>query len=200
MLLIPHPPYGAPKQPDLSRRQFLKGSAAAAALLALSPLLARPAYAALLQAPVRSLALTNLHTGESCALNYWENGAYVPQALQALNQVLRDHRSNQSRPMDTALFDLLHVLHARLETDAPFQVISGYRSPESNAAMHAHSSGVAGKSLHMEGKAMDIRVAGRSLVAVHNTALAMGLGGVGYYPSSDFVHVDTGRVRRWAGA
>jgi uncharacterized protein YcbK (DUF882 family) len=102
--------------------------------------------------------------------------------------------------MDPALLDLLAALHGRLETNAPFQVISGYRSPESNAAMHANSSGVAKKSMHMEGKAMDIRVAGRELKLVHATALNMGLGGVGYYPSSNFVHVDTGRVRQWQGA
>ncbi len=184
----------------VSRRQFLRAGLMAAAGLALTPILTRPAYAALAASPARNIALTNLHTGEACALTYWENGAYVPQALATINQVLRDHRTNAVHPIDPALLDLLAALHGRLETNAPFQVISGYRSPESNAAMHARSSGVASHSLHMEGKAMDIRVAGRALTSVHNTALAMGLGGVGYYPTSDFVHVDTGRVRQWQGA
>jgi uncharacterized protein YcbK (DUF882 family) len=184
----------------VSRRQFLRAGLLAAAGLALTPMLTRPAYAALAASPVRTIALTNLHTGEACALSYWENGAYVPQALATIDRVLRDHRTNGIHPIDPSLLDLLAALHGRLETNAPFQVISGYRSPESNAAMHTRSSGVARRSLHTEGKAMDIRVAGRALTSVHNTALAMGLGGVGYYPTSDFVHVDTGRVRQWQGA
>lgn len=191
-----------PARPEimLSRRQFLRAGLVAASAAALVPLLASPAYAALAGAPARNLALANLHTGESCALTYWENGAYVPSALARINQVLRDHRNNEVHPIDPSLLDLLTALHGRLETRAPFEVISGYRSPTSNAAMHAHSAGVASKSLHMQGKAMDIRVMGRALTSVHATALAMGLGGVGYYPSSDFVHVDTGRVRHWQGA
>ena len=178
-----------------SRRRFLLGGLAGAAMLACSP-----ALAAFAQAPARRIGLVNLHTSETCHLTYWENGAYVTEALAEINRVLRDHRTNEMHPMDPALLDLLTALHGQLGTHAPYQVISGYRSPASNAAMHARSSGVASKSLHMEGKAMDIRVAGRALADVHRTALAMGLGGVGYYPSSDFVHVDTGRVRQWVGA
>lgn len=185
---------------SLSRRQFLKAGLAAATCVALSPLLTGPARAAMLLSPARTLAFTNLHTGESCALAYWEQGVYVPEALATINRVLRDHRTDEQHPIDVALLDLLTALQGRLETNAPFEVISGYRSPASNAAMHAHSSGVANKSLHMEGKAIDIRMPGRSLSRIHDTALAMGVGGVGYYPSSDFVHVDTGRVRQWQGA
>lgn len=169
-------------------------------LLALSPALAHPAYAALRTAPVRRIALNNIHTGEQLVTTYWENGTYLPQAMTAVNQLLRDHRTGKAHPMDPALLDLLAALHQRLETTAPFDVISGYRSPETNEALHAKSGGVAKHSLHMEGKAMDIRVGNRALSAVHNTALVMGLGGVGYYPTSDFVHVDTGRVRQWQGA
>ncbi len=171
-----------------------------AAFLALSTALPAAARAALAAQPARRLALANLHTGESCALTYWEHGAYIPGALTTIRHVLRDHRNNEEHAIDPALLDLLGVLHARLETNAPYEVISGYRSPASNAAMHEHSAGVASHSLHMQGKAIDIRVAGRALGSVHNTALVMGLGGVGYYPSSDFVHVDTGRVRQWQGA
>ena len=184
---------------ELSRRQFLKAGMAAAGGIALSSLISGPARAAMLLAPARTIAFNNLHTGETCALTYWEQGRYLPQALATINHVLRDHRTDETHPMDPALLDLLAALHTHLDTTAPFEVISGYRSPQSNAAMHAHSDGVANKSLHMEGKATDIRLANRSLVAVHTTALAMGLGGVGYYPTSNFVHVDTGRVRQWQG-
>ena len=184
----------------LDRRSLLKAGLGLGAAVAMSGLLPRAAMAALLAQPSRALALNNLHTGESCALTYWENGAYVPGALATINHVLRDHRNNEEHAMDPALLDLLSVLHAKLETNQPYHIISGYRSPESNAAMHARSTGVASHSMHMEGKASDIRVAGRALVQVHATALAMGLGGVGYYPTSDFVHVDTGRVRQWQGA
>ncbi|MES2983746.1 MAG: DUF882 domain-containing protein [Pseudomonadota bacterium] len=184
----------------MSRRAFIAKGLGGAALLMAAPHFISTAQAALLHSPARRIALNNLHTGETCALTYWEDGDYLPEAMATINRVLRDHRTNETHPIDPALMDLLAALHQRLETRQPFEVISGYRSPASNAAMHAQSSGVAGKSLHMEGKAMDLRVADRALTAVHATSVAMGLGGVGYYPSSDFVHVDTGRVRRWSGA
>lgn len=184
-----------------SRRRFLAQGLAGASLLMLAPGFMRSAAAAeFLVAPARKIALLNLHTGEECALTYWEKGSYVPEALTTINRLLRDHRNNAEHPMDVALLDLLTALHGKLETQAPYEVISGYRSPESNNAMHARSNGVARHSMHMEGKAMDIRVPGRALTAVHSTALAMGLGGVGYYPTSNFVHVDTGRVRQWMGS
>ncbi len=184
----------------LNRRQFLKLGGLAASTLALGLLLPPAALAALKAQPVRRIALTNLHTGEACALAYWEQGAYIPEALATIRGVLRDHRNNETHPIDPALLDLLAVLKGHLATTEPYEVISGYRSPESNAAMHARSGGVAKKSLHMEGKATDIRVPGRALAQVHATSLAMGMGGVGYYPTSDFVHVDTGAVRQWRGA
>lgn len=184
----------------ISRRQLLRAGLGVGAGLVVSSMLPRAAYAALTAMPARSIALSNIHTGEACAVTYFEQGRYVPEAVATLNHVLRDHRNNAQHPIDVALFDLLSALHGRLETNQPFEVISGYRSPESNAAMHARSSGVAKHSLHMEGKAMDIRVAGRELTLIHRTALQMELGGVGYYPDSNFVHVDTGRVRQWVGA
>lgn len=184
----------------VGRRQLLKAGATGIALLALAPLMVRPAYASLLSSEVRKLSLTNMHTGEACALTYWEDGDYITEALEQANHLLRDHRNNEVHAIDPALLDLLAALHGKLETNQPFQVISGYRSPASNALLHARSSGVATKSLHMVGKAMDIRIQGRGLAEVHRTAIAMGLGGVGYYPSSNFVHVDTGRVRQWAGS
>jgi uncharacterized protein YcbK (DUF882 family) len=148
----------------------------------------------------RTVAFHNLHTGESLTAAYWEGGGYVPDALAAVNHVLRDFRTGDVHPIDPRLLDLLQTLSAQVETGGPFQVISGYRSPATNAMLHAHSDGVAKSSLHMQGMAIDIRLADVALDRLHGAALALGRGGVGYYPESDFVHVDVGRVRRWGGA
>ena len=156
-----------------------------------------PAFANLIDSEVRSLAFDNLHTGERLKLDYWVHGAYVPDALASINHVLRDFRTGDVRAIEPKLLDLLVAIRQVLDTTAPYAVISGYRSPNTNAQLHEASSGVASQSLHMKGMAIDIRVPGRSLAVVHKTALAMRAGGVGYYPKSDFVHVDVGRVRRW---
>jgi uncharacterized protein YcbK (DUF882 family) len=149
----------------------------------------------------RRLALHNLHTDERIDAVYWENGQYVPDAVQAMNKVLRDHRSGEVYAMDRNLYDLLDSLAAKVETRQPFQVISGYRSAASNAKLSAASKGkqVADHSLHVKGQAMDIRVEGDNLRHLQKAALSLGKGGVGYYPVSNFVHVDTGRVRTWQG-
>lgn len=145
----------------------------------------------------KQLSFLNLHTGEALRVAYAENGALVPEALREINWTLRDHRTGETHDMSVGLLDLLYDLRAQLETSAPFHVISGYRSPQSNAALHEASSGVATRSLHMSGMAIDIRVPGVALETLHAAALAMRRGGVGFYPSSDFVHVDVGRVRSW---
>jgi uncharacterized protein YcbK (DUF882 family) len=145
----------------------------------------------------RSLSFYNLHTGESLKRTYFEDGDYVPEALHEINYVLRDFRTGQVKTIDPRLLDLLVGIHRNLETSKPFDVISGYRSPATNAMLHARSEGVAVHSLHIQGKAIDIRVPGRALVALRRTAMSLRGGGVGYYPHSDFVHVDTGRVRYW---
>ena len=147
----------------------------------------------------RRLAFDNLHTGERLDVAYWENGAYVPQALAAVNHVLRDHRNNEVHVIEPRLLDLLTALSHRLEAGPKFEVISGYRSPASNALLHAQSGEVAQGSLHMVGEAIDIRMAGLNIAYLHDAALGLDMGGVGYYPESDFVHVDVGRVRRWSG-
>lgn len=173
----------------LGRRHFL--AAAGASLL-----LPRPALA---ETGPRSLTFDNIHTGEKLRVEYWQDGRYLPDALAEVNHVLRDFRTGETHPIAPGLLDLLVALRARLETAEPVSVISGYRSPVTNALLrseHEHS-GVATKSLHMQGMAIDIRIAGRSLAAIHNTALSLRGGGVGYYPASDFVHVDVGRVRTW---
>jgi uncharacterized protein YcbK (DUF882 family) len=177
----------------VTRRDLIKTTLAAAAV-SLVPSFARASLAA---APARSLQFYNTHTAESLKTVYWENGSYIPEALGSINHILRDFRTNTVKPIDPRLLDLLASLHNRLDSNTPFEIISGYRSPQTNAALHARSSGVASHSMHIEGKAIDIRLTDKPLAMLHNAALAMNAGGVGYYPGSDFVHVDTGRVRHW---
>lgn len=147
----------------------------------------------------RTLGFFNTHTNEILKATYWRDGAYDKGAIKDINQILRDHRSGEVYGMDLPLLDLLVDLHRRAESKKPFEIISGYRSPQSNATLASASGGVAKKSLHMQGKAIDIRLRDVKLKELRETALAMKLGGVGYYPKSDFVHVDTGRVRQWGG-
>jgi uncharacterized protein YcbK (DUF882 family) len=149
------------------------------------------------QNAVRRISLLNLHTDERCSVVYKEAGAVIPDALGEVNRVLRDFRTGDVHPIDTRLLDMLADLSVEMETTQPFHIISGYRSPKTNSMLHEKSDGVATRSLHMDGKAVDIRLPGRSLAKVRDAALAMRRGGVGYYAKSDFVHVDTGRVRRW---
>jgi len=148
---------------------------------------------------VRRVTLHNLHTGDKFDEVYWEKGRYVPDALAAAQHALRDWRNGEEHFMDPKLFDVLHGISQKLETRQPFQIISGYRSPQSNAMMHARSSGVAEHSQHMEGKASDIRIEGVDLNNLHKAALSLKAGGVGLYPVSNFVHVDVARVRTWQG-
>ena len=146
---------------------------------------------------VRELSFLNLHTGEKLRAPYWENGAYEKDALSEIAQVLRDHRSNEVHPIDVRLLDLVHQLTDTLDYQGPVHVISGYRSPASNKMLRQRSGGVAKRSFHMSGKAIDLRLDGVPLRRVQKAALAMKGGGVGYYGKSRFVHLDIGRVRRW---
>jgi uncharacterized protein YcbK (DUF882 family) len=148
----------------------------------------------------RRLQVLNLHTGEKLKATFFEQGRYLPDALAAFDHVLRDHRTGEARRIAPGLLDLVSRLGAQFGSDREIQVISGYRSPATNGALHRASSGVATHSLHMEGEAMDIRIAGVDLSRLRDAALADRTGGVGYYPSSRFVHVDVGRVRRWQGS
>jgi len=175
----------------MNRRTLLKIGGGAGVALAF----AQPAFAT---APsVRRLSFINTHTGDTFADAYFENGAYVPEAMAAINHVMRDHRSGETHEIDPRLLDQLTDLRDVVGASAPYQIISGYRSPVTNAALHDASSGVATRSLHMEGRAIDIRVRGVELTSLRDAALGMQRGGVGFYPGSDFIHVDTGRVRRW---
>jgi uncharacterized protein YcbK (DUF882 family) len=150
-------------------------------------------------APVRKIALHNLHTEERLETVYFEDGRYIPEAMYGLKRVLRDYRNGEQHEIDAGLIDLLDTVRARTGTRQPFQVISGYRSPATNAMLHEESehSGVAVHSLHMQGEAIDIRLADVALDHLRNAAFALQRGGVGYYPASDFVHVDVGDVRHW---
>lgn len=169
----------------LTRRHFV-------AALAGSPLIAQAR-----SAEPRALAFSHLHTGERLEVEYFSGGSYLPDALGAVNRVLRDFRSGDVGIIDPALLDLLHALRAQTRSERPFEIISGYRSPATNRMLHERSSGVATKSLHMSGQAIDIRLADVPLASLRNAALSLGRGGVGFYPGSNFVHVDTGRVRAW---
>ncbi|HUJ47236.1 MAG TPA: DUF882 domain-containing protein [Rhizomicrobium sp.] len=174
------------------RRQVL-GAAGAVACAGI----ASPAIANIGKANVRTLALNNLHTGERAKIDYWADSTYLPDALKEIDHLLRDYHNNEVHTIEPKLLDLVNLLHQRVGSAAEVQVISGYRSPATNAAMHEHSAGVAAHSLHMKGMAMDIRLGDVALDRLHAAAMAMRAGGVGYYPASDFVHVDVGRVRYW---
>ena len=184
-----------------NRRRFLQLGLGASTALALPnafagrspPSIAQPATAE----AERKLSLLNLHTGEHLHATYWAEGQYQSSELKAINHVLRDHRTGDAYHMDNDLLNLLHVLHQKMDSKKEFQVISGYRSPKTNAALSKKSSGVAKKSLHMQGKAIDIRLPGCQLSDLRKAAINCQTGGVGYYPESDFIHIDTGRVRRW---
>lgn len=186
-------------QQSLHRRGFLGlGALAAGAMLVPSPGLASPAAA--VRRRQRVLSFFHTHTGERLKTAYCCDGEYQPEALAAIDHILRDFRHDEVRPIDVDLLDLLHELSRTLETDVPIHIISGYRSPATNAMLRQRGgdhTGVASRSLHMVGKAIDIRVPGVRLEHLRGAARSLKLGGVGYYPSSNFVHVDTGRVRFW---
>jgi len=178
----------------ICRRGFLKLGAA----LAVTSMGSSLANAKTMQTSgERSLLLHNLHTGEILNTVYWAEGQYIPDALNEINHILRDHRTDESSQIDPLLVNLLHQIYTELDAKQPFQIISGYRSPASNATLVATTAGVAKHSLHMDGKAIDIRLPGYDLRQLHQVAVAMRAGGVGYYPASDFVHIDVGRVRTW---
>ena len=191
------------------RRRFLQYGTAAAALVALPRTLKAGTPAAAPVAPLtpagpaaatRALSFVHTHTAEKASIAYAVNGQYQADALARLNHLLRDFRTGEKKAIDPKLFDLLHDLSTALDTDAPFHIISGYRSPVTNSMLRARGgahTGVATTSLHMVGKAIDIRLPGVQLKTLREAAASLKRGGVGYYPSSNFVHVDTGRVRYW---
>ena len=182
-------PEGAPTRP--ARRRALAALAAVAA-------------AAFLPAPARAgtgrrLVLLHTHTGEILDAVFGTESGYRPAELGRLDWLLRDFRTGDVLPLDARLFDLLCELADRAGVEARYEVISAYRSPGTNAMLVATTDGVSSKSLHMEGKAIDVRLVGVPLARFRELALARAAGGVGYYPDSDFVHLDVGRARSWSG-
>ena len=146
----------------------------------------------------RALSLQNMTTGDSLDVTYYEQGKYLPDALDEINYIYRDHLTDEIHPIDPALLDQLHDLQTTLGVNKrPIHVICGYRSPYTNAHLRQHSRGVARNSLHMQGRAIDIRMSGIDSRTIRDAALSMARGGVGYYPGSNFVHLDTGDIRTW---
>ncbi len=185
-----------PQQLELNRRQLLK-SGLLVSLVCLNPLPAWARYG-LHGDPERSLSLLNTHTGERLnEVVYWEQGSYLPDALSHISYVLRDHRTNEVHSIDPIALDLMAAISRKVDAKRSFEIISGYRSPQTNRALRKNSRSVAKNSYHMQGKAVDLRLPGVPLKVVRKAALDLRMGGVGYYPKSDFVHIDSGRVRSW---
>lgn len=147
--------------------------------------------------PDRCLELYNIHTGERRSAVFWAQGQYQYDEIQSLDLMLRDHRANQAIAMQVELYEKMYYLQQLFNSKQPLHVISGYRAPSSNAKLRHLSHAVAENSLHTQGRAVDIRIPGVSHRHLHKAALAMHSGGVGYYPEDGFVHIDTGRLRRW---
>ena len=193
----------------LHRREVLKlGALAVAAGFAPSLLCTTPSYATAHERhpktsqqqkklPEKTLWLYNMHTGETFRTVYWAQETYLSDALQAINRVLRDHHTNEIRPIDPQLLDVLHTLAQTLEVRESFHVISGYRSAATNALLRRYNQYVAEPSWHVEGKAVDIYLPGQSTSLIRKAAVALRAGGVGSYPRRRSVHVDTGPVRYW---
>jgi uncharacterized protein YcbK (DUF882 family) len=179
----------------ISRRDMLAGGAALCGTAALWPqtLIGAPDAAA------RRIALTNLHTGERLDIEFFRDGAYLPEALAALEVLLRDFRNGQKHAIDPKLMDYLVEVAAQVGVPPAYSVISGYRSPETNERLHERSSGVSQRSLHMQGRAIDVRMSGVDCQDLAARAESMQRGGVGYYRASNFVHLDTGAFRTWRG-
>jgi uncharacterized protein YcbK (DUF882 family) len=161
------------------------------------PILAVPRAMRALSTESRKLDFEHTHTGERLSIKYFDDGAYIAEALAKVNHVLRDFRTGDIHAMDPNLLDLLHHLAGLTRTRKPFQVISAYRSPATNGMLRQRTQGVAAGSLHMRGQAIDIRLEDVPLATLRSAAIIAHRGGVGYYPASEFVHVDTGRVRTW---
>ena len=188
-----------PREPSaaLVRLPARRRALVAGAVLLAAPMLGLPRRSLASTASVRTLAFRHTHTGDTLALAYAVGDRYFPDALARVNRLLRDFRTGEVRPIDPQLLDQLHTMSALTGSKAPFEVISGFRSPATNGALQQRGRGVATHSLHLEGRAIDVRLADVDLADLRDAALSLKQGGVGYYRESRFVHLDTGRVRRW---
>jgi uncharacterized protein YcbK (DUF882 family) len=178
-----------------SRRQLLRAGGALVGVSA-AGLLASPARS---QETSKHIALLNLHTDERINIEYFRAGAYVPDAMSAIEVLLRDFRTGDRHPIDPKLMDYLVDVARAAGVDPSFSVISGYRSPQTNAHLRDLSTGVAQHSLHMQGRAIDVRTSAIDCANLAADAEDLKRGGVGYYRGSDFVHLDTGAFRTWKG-
>ena len=177
---------------ELSRRGFLTSIAAMAITLT-----APRAFASILPAADRELSFYNTHTGEKLTATFWSDGKYLDDGVEEISWLLRDHRAGIASSVDMKLLDLLYQLQAKVGHKGELHVISGYRSPATNNTLSKHTSGVARRSYHMLGQAIDVRLPGFDTAQLQKAAISLKGGGVGYYASSDFVHLDVGRVRHW---
>ncbi len=168
---------------ELSRRHFLK----LGAFGLLSGLCPSPIFAKIRDFPLseKSLSLYNLHTEESLDTVFWADGKYLDGPLSKIDYILRDHRTGETKSIDNRLLDLLYSIQKRMNVKQPFHIISGYRSPQTNSILRKNDRGVSGKSLHMLGKAVDIRMPDVELSSLRKVTMDLRVGGVGYYPSSD---------------
>ena len=188
------------KNAGLTRRKLCKSGLLALAGLALPGQVLAKGAELLLQE--RSLSFYNTHTGEVLKnATFWSNGTYQRDALAEIDHLLRDFRTGQIAKIDRQLLDQLCLLNKKLGNDQPLHIISGFRSPKTNSQLrNSGGGGVAKHSLHMDGRAIDIRLPGSSTKALHKAAISIKQGGVGFYPESRFVHLDTGRIRYWSGS
>ena len=180
-------------QTSTSRRAFLRGLAATIPTAVLTSPWERLTAAV----DKRKLSFFHTHTHEQMSVVYHADGQLLPNSLGQINHFLRDFRTNEVHEIDPVLLDFLHSVSAAADYRGTFEIISGYRSPKTNAMLRRTGSGVAKKSLHMQGRAIDVRMTGVDTKKLRRIAVSMKLGGVGYYPRSNFVHLDTGRVRSW---
>lgn len=210
-----HQPENTDSPALLTRRSFLgglgslttavatAGTAAGLTGLAATPAAASPfvpeksALEKFSVQPDRVLSLRNIHTLEELEITYWAKGSYIDDAVLSISHHMRDHRENETLLMDPALLDLLWSVRQKIDPDMRFDIISGYRTPKTNAMLRKRSRNVAKFSYHMVGRAVDVSTHKVSMAAVRDAGLAVKKGGVGYYPSSRFVHFDTGPLRNW---
>ena len=181
---------------NASRRRFLQ-QLGGISLLAFSHCSTASMVRSVTHNKAKTIALTNINTGDKLKLTYFEHGRYIEDALKEINFLFRDFRSGDIHQVDPLLIDQLYHVKQMLEVDRAFEVICGYRSPNTNASLHRQNHRVAEHSLHMEGRAIDIRVSGLDTRYLRIAAMAIRSGGVGYYPRENFVHLDTGDIRTW---
>ena len=175
----------------VSRRLFLAGAGAGVASTIAAPVLAKGA------GQYRAVSLINNRTAEKLNTVYWVEGEYIPEAMEAINYIMRDWRQSLVKRIDPRTIDIIAATHNLLDCSEPFEVVSGYRSPQTNAMLRSRSRGVAKKSYHTRGMACDLKLQTRSVFQVSSAAKSLGAGGVGRYRRSNFTHVDSGPVRDW---